>query len=151
MCIRDRFKSSRRKFQFSYQRLEQRNLLAGDVSVALQGSTLVVSGDELSNQIDVSQNDSGEVIFTGRDSTTINGQAEFSFTESFDRTLFELGGGDDEVVIDGFEAGRELRFIGGNGDDRLEGTAVTARNYSCLLYTSPSPRDATLSRMPSSA
>ena len=26
-----------------------------------------------------------------------------------------------------------------------------ARRYSCLLYTSPSPRDATLSRMPSSA
>ena len=25
------------------------------------------------------------------------------------------------------------------------------RNHSCLLYTSPSPRDATLSRMPSSA
>ena len=24
-------------------------------------------------------------------------------------------------------------------------------NYTCLLYTSPSPRDATLSRMPSSA
>ena len=24
-------------------------------------------------------------------------------------------------------------------------------NYGCLLYTSPSPRDATLSRMPSSA
>ena len=26
-----------------------------------------------------------------------------------------------------------------------------ARFYACLLYTSPSPRDATLSRMPSSA
>ena len=26
-----------------------------------------------------------------------------------------------------------------------------ARTLSCLLYTSPSPRDATLSRMPSSA
>ena len=26
-----------------------------------------------------------------------------------------------------------------------------AGNYLCLLYTSPSPRDATLSRMPSSA
>ena len=25
------------------------------------------------------------------------------------------------------------------------------RSYACLLYTSPSPRDATLSRMPSSA
>ena len=29
--------------------------------------------------------------------------------------------------------------------------AAIARDYSCLLYTSPSPRDATLSRMPSSA
>ena len=27
----------------------------------------------------------------------------------------------------------------------------TAAVYACLLYTSPSPRDATLSRMPSSA
>ena len=29
--------------------------------------------------------------------------------------------------------------------------AVTPLSYFCLLYTSPSPRDATLSRMPSSA
>ena len=37
---------------------------------------------------------------------------------------------------------------------QLGGTTVqleTARFYVCLLYTSPSPRDATLSRMPSSA
>ena len=31
------------------------------------------------------------------------------------------------------------------------GVSVMALNMSCLLYTSPSPRDATLSRMPSSA
>ena len=31
------------------------------------------------------------------------------------------------------------------------GAAKTFRYYACLLYTSPSPRDATLSRMPSSA
>ena len=29
--------------------------------------------------------------------------------------------------------------------------AAVAKAYGCLLYTSPSPRDATLSRMPSSA
>ena len=29
--------------------------------------------------------------------------------------------------------------------------ACKAWGYTCLLYTSPSPRDATLSRMPSSA
>ena len=31
------------------------------------------------------------------------------------------------------------------------GVAMMAEAYGCLLYTSPSPRDATLSRMPSSA
>ena len=35
----------------------------------------------------------------------------------------------------------------GTGDDYIQ---YSARN-ACLLYTSPSPRDATLSRMPSSA
>ena len=30
-------------------------------------------------------------------------------------------------------------------------TLVISECYACLLYTSPSPRDATLSRMPSSA
>ena len=34
---------------------------------------------------------------------------------------------------------------------RLLGSLVKAESSSCLLYTSPSPRDATLSRMPSSA
>ena len=33
----------------------------------------------------------------------------------------------------------------------LEQFAILSRTISCLLYTSPSPRDATLSRMPSSA
>ena len=31
------------------------------------------------------------------------------------------------------------------------GVAIPTRNYTCLLYTSPSPRDRTRSRMPSSA
>ena len=36
--------------------------------------------------------------------------------------------------------------------DRTRGVARrTFSNQPCLLYTSPSPRDATLSRMPSSA
>ena len=35
--------------------------------------------------------------------------------------------------------------------DPTRQVANIIRNNSCLLYTSPSPRDATLSRMPSSA
>ena len=38
-----------------------------------------------------------------------------------------------------------LNFAIRRGDDLLK------NHYICLLYTSPSPRDATLSRMPSSA
>ena len=36
-------------------------------------------------------------------------------------------------------------------DTELAGLAATPVTITCLLYTSPSPRDATLSRMPSSA
>ena len=36
-------------------------------------------------------------------------------------------------------------------DQPEENVGVLHEPYTCLLYTSPSPRDATLSRMPSSA
>ena len=52
--------------------------------------------------------------------------------------------------------GSLIRFDGNAAvilDSRLEpvGTRIFGPVTSCLLYTSPSPRDATLSRMPSSA
>ena len=49
---------------------------------------------------------------------------------------------------------REISITKGNTNDRkpfLKYTSKANGEYSCLLYTSPSPRDATLSRMPSSA
>ena len=54
-----------------------------------------------------------------------------------------------EFGIDGFFIGVPT-VIGSNGVEKvLEFTL--SENENCLLYTSPSPRDATLSRMPSSA
>ena len=50
-----------------------------------------------------------------------------------------FGAGEDFVLLDTFAAG------GGGAVDDI------AVDNTCLLYTSPSPRDATLSRMPSSA
>ena len=35
--------------------------------------------------------------------------------------------------------------------EKFASVEAMAQAYTCLLYTSPSPRDATLSRMPSSA
>ena len=43
----------------------------------------------------------------------------------------------------------DFAMPGMNGADFLE--KVREQDKDCLLYTSPSPRDATLSRMPSSA
>ena len=52
-------------------------------------------------------------------------------------TLGAMSGRDGLYDARGLEGGLELRF--------------RIRVRICLLYTSPSPRDATLSRMPSSA
>ena len=64
-------------------------------------------------------------------------------------------------VVDGggsFSGGRYSGFVDSNGDGRDDRDGLSAsaaasadRAGGCLLYTSPSPRDATLSRMPSSA
>ena len=47
--------------------------------------------------------------------------------------------------------GDRLVSIGVDDTDNSRRVAVSLFDVSCLLYTSPSPRDATLSRMPSSA
>ena len=57
------------------------------------------------------------------------------------------------IVAKGISAGRGQNSY--RGLVKMMKSAEGARNFSqcdsCLLYTSPSPRDATLSRMPSSA
>ena len=50
----------------------------------------------------------------------------------------------------GRSSGGERLFIEQIAAESLKEQRI-ARRWGCLLYTSPSPRDATLSRMPSSA
>ena len=47
--------------------------------------------------------------------------------------------------------GQQYLTRAGNFRLTTEGNLVTQQGYACLLYTSPSPRDRTRSRMPSSA
>ena len=58
-----------------------------------------------------------------------------------------------EILVEGLETGRKLEVIMVRiGHPReLEPARYGNDPATCLLYTSPSPRDATLSRMPSSA
>ena len=114
--MRSRNRSSNKLHAFRYEQLERRCLLAGDVGVALEGGTLVITGDQLSNQIDVSQEANGDVVFTGRDSTTINGLTEFTFSRAYSRTPFQLNDGAGEVTLNGFEGGRAIRIRRGACD-----------------------------------
>ena len=69
----------------------------------------------------------------------INTQTKGEIRNSVDETLDQLDNG-------------LIRVCEKNGDDWIVNQWIKkAILLSCLLYTSPSPRDATLSRMPSSA
>ena len=61
-----------------------------------------------------------------------------SYEEVFDEDL--------NIIID--ESQTKQRSL---EDDDVDFVIISILNKICLLYTSPSPRDATLSRMPSSA
>ena len=69
--------------------------------------------------------------------------------DSFTVTVEQI---EEEKCMDVLEKRKEFETIGKTDDD--QGTckyAVMKKFSSCLLYTSPSPRDRTRSRMPSSA
>ena len=46
---------------------------------------------------------------------------------------------------------RAMQMVAASKLRRAQEAAEAARPYACLLYTSPSPRDLSTSRMPSSA
>src|SRR5664280_3464168 len=55
------------------------------------------------------------------------------------------------IVLLGNPPTKPVRFKHETGRNGLSAPYALARQYACLLYTSPSPRDRTRSRMPSSA
>ena len=57
----------------------------------------------------------------------------------------------DRSCLEELTQGNPLRYSGILGSYKTFPTRAGLVPYACLLYTSPSPRDATLSRMPSSA
>ena len=55
------------------------------------------------------------------------------------------------VMLNGCSTMGHVKLLLGKGIPMVIATSAPVDDNSCLLYTSPSPRDATLSRMPSSA
>ena len=144
-----------RKKPAQVEPLEVRALLCVTASLAPSG-TLTVEGTAEADAISVFN--TGDTIVAQCEET----RAEFD-PASIERIhLFGLGGDDQ---LDFSEVGEiPGRAYGGSGNDELTGQGfdvygggdndhilLVGPGGICLLYTSPSPRDRTRSRMPSSA
>ena len=62
-----------------------------------------------------------------------------------------IGGVQTPINIDDVVAVAATKGAAGSAAGKVEIFYASGKKATCLLYTSPSPRDATLSRMPSSA
>lgn len=116
--------------RYQYHALEPRQLLAGDVSVAIVGSSLQIVGDDLANQVEVSINANNDIVVSGLD-TTVNGNASetIAATQSFENLTVLLQAGDDEISLRDVNSPRHLSFFGGDGNDQLELTGVSADHF----------------------
>ena len=89
-----------------------------------------------------------EKLWTGKQEIELNNLRIFLSNLHDTKSKFFLKSQIDEIKKEIEESEEKIREL---EDERENLIGFTAERYACLLYTSPSPRDATLSRMPSSA
>jgi cyclophilin family peptidyl-prolyl cis-trans isomerase/carbon monoxide dehydrogenase subunit G len=103
-------------------RLEQRTLLAGNLTAQLVGQTAFLVGDNADNSVELLV-DNGNVVIRGLDNTTINGAAaDFVITagaSSMGSLTAFLGNGNDRFVIDAVAVNGNVAISGGAGADEI--------------------------------
>ena len=124
--------------------------IAGIAQIETLAPELEISKGVVS--VDVGSTSKFSPVTVGPASFNDAGTAGVAFTNSVTSPNLDVDPVDSDVT--GLDAGDIVRFavvIENTGG--FEATDITLNDTfpSCLLYTSPSPRDATLSRMPSSA
>ena len=125
-----------------------------DQSVSLEMNITNAVNCDIDGNIQLFSN--GMSIHTGHFQPVINGDT-ISYGPEWERLVpqggepvgFRIGTGAVFVPRPGYEDRYYLLYT--NYDGGVDTTELLNKRYACLLYTSPSPRDATLSRMPSSA
>ena len=114
----------RRRSRFAgAQRLEVRSLLAGNVAAIIRDGSLLLTGDNADNAVDVVMIDNNLVV-RGRDNTTVNGSdAEFIVSASgntiTDQLFASLGSGNDDLFIEGAAIGGNVSVETHHGTDRI--------------------------------
>lgn len=110
---------------------ESRTLLAGNVTAAIVGGNLQLTGDSSANEILISKTDVGTIV-QGQNGTTINGgNAAFTaFAASLTTTgsiLAKLEGGDDKVHLSSVTLDKTVAVFGGAGNDQVAVTDSTLK------------------------
>lgn len=118
-------RTSRRELRV--ERLENKTLLAGDVTVEVVDGNLLLHGDELDNQVLVrGTEEPGEFVIVGLvgsdgQQTTVNGAAEPVVVEGVRRNVRAmLGEGDDLIRLVGARIRGNAVIQTGAGNDRVE-------------------------------
>lgn len=78
--------------------LEQRQLLAGNVTAAVRGTTLVLTGDSAVNNIAIVATDNNRYAVIGIDTEINQSEDPFVTTRAVRNILVSLGGGDDVLL-----------------------------------------------------
>ena len=112
----------------------------GDDFDAFNGSTINVSGGGVGDDFDA---------FGGSTVNISDGTVGRDF-DAFDGSTVNISGGEFDRGFDA-ESGSTVNISGGEVSSFDANSGSTVNITGCLLYTSPSPRDGLLSRMPSSA
>jgi hypothetical protein len=105
--------------------LESRKLMAGDVAVAVEGSLMTIDGDNLDNQVVVSQALNGNVSVIGQNGTLINGLPSVTFRNpQLNAMEVRMGDGNDVVTVRGLQLTNDMFVELGEGNDRLTSPAT---------------------------
>lgn len=131
-------KRNRRSRNHSYESLEPRRMLAGNVRVAVNDGAFFVRGDTEANQIHIERglDGQGSVRVTGLEGTTVNGQDEVLIQVEVSKGFrINMGAGDDFVRLEDVNAGGITRVYGGAGNDQVSVYQATLNDAFIQTFT----------------
>ncbi|MDX1963434.1 MAG: hypothetical protein SFX18_09795 [Pirellulales bacterium] len=130
MSVRNRLRNGR---QLKFEQCESRIALAGDVAIALEGTLLNVTGDNLGNEINITQSDAGNVTIRGLNGTTVNGlPAVTLLNPGLEKLDIRMGDGNDRVTVGRVSLEGDLNVDLGTGNDFVAVGARVANNVSII-------------------
>jgi cyclophilin family peptidyl-prolyl cis-trans isomerase len=114
-------RGQRGRFRPALETLEDRSVPAGNVFAAINGGTLVLTGDGAGNAVKVQGNTRGtlDVIALDADTVINNQPGQVTFVGFSGHIIANMGDGHDALVIDRVGVHGGINIDMGNGDDML--------------------------------